>query len=79
MNTSVNQETNTSPEQSMKFSEAFGTLKSVAEAMRSQTNEPDIDALVPMVDKAVTAYNLCKTRIAAVKQLLEQKLGNELQ
>ncbi len=70
----MNSEHQTEPHQTIGFKEAYATLKSTAEHMRSQT-EPDIDSLVPMVDKAVAAYQVCKSRISAVHALLEQKLG----
>jgi exodeoxyribonuclease VII small subunit len=36
-------------EQSESFKENYATLKQVAETLRNQ-QEPDIDALIPMVD-----------------------------
>ncbi|AET95189.1 hypothetical protein BSFA1_84460 (plasmid) [Burkholderia sp. SFA1] len=58
------------------FKEAYAKLKQTAETMRSQ-QEPDIDALVPMVDSAVANYAICTQRIEAVRLLLNQKLGVE--
>lgn len=77
MNDTVKPEPTPGTIQAESFNKAYGTLKAIAESMRSQT-EPDIDALVPMVDKAVAAYTVCKARIASVKELLEAKLGNEI-
>lgn len=63
-----------SAEATLSFKEAFSNLKTIAEKMRNQ-GEPDIDALVPMVDQALASYSLCKSRIETVKQLLDQKLS----
>lgn len=46
-------------EQSESFKENYATLKQVAETMRTQ-QEMDIDALIPLVDKATAAYKVCK-------------------
>jgi exodeoxyribonuclease VII small subunit len=59
-------------EQSKSFKENYVTLKQVAETLRTQ-QEPDIDALIPLVDKATAAYKICKERIDAVKKAFSEK------
>ena len=63
-------------EETVSFKEAYGTLKQPADTMRSQ-HEPDIDALVPMVHKAVAAYTVRTKRMEAVREMLNQKLCME--
>lgn len=59
--------------ESDSFKENYATLKQIAETLRTQ-QEPDIDALIPMVDRAMVAYKVCKTRIDAVKQAFSEKM-----
>lgn len=59
------------------FKESFATLKRIAENMRNQ-QDPDIDALLPQVDEATKAYAICKERVALVKQMLGEKLPDNL-
>lgn len=53
----------------------YATLQETARALREQT-EPDLDALIPLVDRALAAYKGCKSRIEAVQSLLDQRLGD---
>jgi exodeoxyribonuclease VII small subunit len=53
------------------FNENYKTLNEIAKKLRSQ-EEPDIDALVPMVEEATKAYQLCKNRIEEVKLALKE-------
>lgn len=55
------------------FKASYATLKEVAETLRNQ-KEPDIDALIPMVDQALAAYKVCKDRIQAVKTAFGERL-----
>ena len=55
------------------FKASYATLKEVADTLRNQ-KEPDIDALIPMVDKALAAYKVCKDRIQAVKTAFGERL-----
>lgn len=59
------------------FKENYAILKNIADTLRSQ-QEPDIDALVPLVDQATQAYKACQARIDAVNAALEERLGSEL-
>jgi exodeoxyribonuclease VII small subunit len=45
-----------------------------AQTLREQ-EEPNIDDLLKIVTESVEAYKVCKTRIDAVEQALEQALG----
>lgn len=58
------------------FKENYAILKNIAETLRSQ-QEPDIDALVPLVDQATQAYKACQARIDAVNAALEERLNHE--
>ena len=56
------------------FREAYGVLQRPAETLRNQ-REPNIDDLLGIVTDSVEAYKVCKSRIDAVEQALEQALG----
>lgn len=56
------------------FRDAYGVLQKHAETLRNQ-REPNIDDLLKIVTESVTAYQVCKQRIDAVEQALEQALG----
>ncbi|MFO1418097.1 MAG: hypothetical protein U1E83_05455 [Methylotetracoccus sp.] len=64
-------------EQADTFAANYAILKEVAEALRAQ-REPDIDALIPMVDRALAAYKVCKDRLAAVKAAFGERLPEGL-
>lgn len=53
------------------FNTSYQQLNAIAQKLRTQS-EPDIDALVPMVEEATKAYQVCKQRIEDVKQALQQ-------
>jgi len=53
------------------FNTSYQQLNAIAQKLRNQS-EPDIDALVPMVEEATKAYQVCKQRIADVKVALQQ-------
>jgi exodeoxyribonuclease VII small subunit len=55
------------------FREAFDVLSKNAAALRDQS-EPNIDELLTRVNASVAAYNVCKDRIAAVEQSLNEAL-----
>ena len=55
----------------------YAILKEVAETLRSQ-KDPDIDALIPMVDQALSAYKICKERLSAVKTAFGERLPEGL-
>ncbi len=55
------------------FNSAFEVLKRNAETLKNQKT-PDIDSLVPLVDESIQAYNICKTRIEAVRAALREHL-----
>ncbi|WP_310386919.1 exodeoxyribonuclease VII small subunit [Roseateles sp.] len=60
---------------STTFKQAYGVLQSHAETLRNQ-REPNIDDLLTIVTESVEAYKVCKIRIAAVEQALEQALNS---
>lgn len=55
----------------ISFNANYQQLNAIAQKLRTQT-EPDIDALVPMVEEATKAYQVCKQRIEAVKLALQE-------
>ncbi|MFM2006177.1 MAG: hypothetical protein RLZZ09_1832 [Pseudomonadota bacterium] len=59
------------------FKANYDILKEVAETLRTQ-KEPDIDALIPMVDRALAAYKVCKNRLTAVKTAFGERLPEGL-
>lgn len=56
---------------SNSFNESYKQLNEIARKLRAQ-EEPDIDALVPMVEEATKAYQTCKQRIEEVKLALKE-------
>lgn len=56
------------------FKQAYQTLQQHAETLRQQ-QEPNIDDLLTLVTESVTAYTICKERIDAVEQAMEQALS----
>ena len=58
------------------FTESYQQLNEIAEALRSST-QPNIDALVPMVEKATKAYQQCQQRIQAVQAALKEHFAQD--
>jgi len=58
----------------MTFRDAYAVLQRHAETLRNQ-REPNIDDLLGIVTESVDAYKVCKSRIDAVEQALEEALG----
>jgi exodeoxyribonuclease VII small subunit len=52
------------------FNASYQQLNNIAQKLRNQS-EPDIDSLVPMVEEATKAYQVCKKRIDEVKLALK--------
>lgn len=51
----------------------YNRLQDIAQKL-SQSDAIDIDELVPMVDEATRAYQLCQSRIEAVESALNNRL-----
>lgn len=58
------------------FKENYQKLQEIAQKL-ANSGEVDIDELVPMVDDATRAYQLCKSRIDAVETALNTRLDIE--
>ncbi|MEA3404114.1 MAG: exodeoxyribonuclease VII small subunit [Pseudomonadota bacterium] len=58
------------------FKANYAKLQDIAQKL-SNTEEVDIDELVPMVDEATRAYQLCKSRIEAVENALNKRLDSD--
>jgi exodeoxyribonuclease VII small subunit len=56
---------------STSFNKSYKVLKDTADWLSSQ-KEPDIDQLVPKVEKAMRAYSICKDRLTKVQETLGQ-------
>lgn len=56
------------------FKESYATLEAIAQQL-SQTQDVDIDQLVPLVDEATQAYQNCKARLDAVEEALNSRLN----
>jgi exodeoxyribonuclease VII small subunit len=59
----------TNPAQS--YAANYNTLKQIAERLRSP-DEIDIDELVPLVNRATAAYQLCRERLEKVRSALAE-------
>ncbi len=59
--------------QSESYQENYNRLQEIAQKL-SQSDSIDIDELVPMVDDATRAYQLCQSRIEAVESALNNRL-----
>ena len=58
---------------STSFNRNYAILKETADWLAGQ-QEPDIDQLVPKVEKAMRAYAICKDRLDAVQETLGRYL-----
>jgi exodeoxyribonuclease VII small subunit len=58
------------------YLENYKILTDAAEELRSQA-DVDIDKLIPLVDKALSAYAACRARIDAVEHLLADRMPSE--
>jgi exodeoxyribonuclease VII small subunit len=56
---------------STSFNKNYRILKETADWL-SQQKEPDIDQLVPKVEKAMKAYQICEERLEKVQTTLGQ-------
>lgn len=59
--------------QKESYQENYLKLQTIAQKL-SQSDSIDIDELVPMVDEATRAYQLCQSRIEAVEKALNKRL-----
>lgn len=56
---------------SASFNKNYKVLKDTADWLSTQ-KEPDIDQLVPKVETAMKAYQICKDRLSKVQETLGQ-------
>jgi exodeoxyribonuclease VII small subunit len=61
---------------SQSFNKNYKVLKDTADWLAKQ-EEPDIDQLVPRVEKAMQAYRICKDRLDKVQETLGQYLRSD--
>ncbi len=55
------------------YAENYQKLEQIATQL-SRQERIDIDKLLPMIDEAMMAYELCKSRIEQVETLLQSRL-----
>lgn len=55
------------------YQENYAKLQEIAQKL-SNSEDIDIDELVPMVDEATRAYQICQSRIEAVEAALNKRL-----
>lgn len=58
------------------FKQAFALLKQNAERLEDQ-QEPDLDQLMLIVEESMQAYKVCKQRIKAVQNTLNQMFEHD--
>jgi exodeoxyribonuclease VII small subunit len=61
---------------SNSFNKNYKVLKETADWLSTQ-KEPDIDQLVPKVERAMKAYSICKDRLTKVQETLGQYFEKE--
>jgi hypothetical protein len=61
---------------STSFNKNYKVLKDTADWLSTQ-KEPDIDQLVPKIEKAMQAYQICKDRLTKLQETLGQYFDNE--
>jgi exodeoxyribonuclease VII small subunit len=61
---------------STSFNKNYQVLKQTADWLSTQ-KEPDIDQLVPKVETAMKAYQICKDRLTKVQETLGQYFEKE--
>lgn len=76
MSEQVHQDSAEPVPQELNFLDSYDTLRRCVAELRQQ-DEPDLDALIPLVDKALGAYKHCKGRIEAVQAMLNERLVGE--
>ncbi len=59
----------------LDFKQSYAVLQQHAVALRKQSNEPNIDDLLAIVQESMNAYEVCQTRINAVEKALNHVLG----
>ncbi len=58
------------------FNAAYQRLETIANKLRASESKLDIDSLLPDVQAAMAAYDICKQRLAAVGLALDEQLGD---
>lgn len=61
---------------SLDFKQAFAILRQNAERLEDQ-QEPDLDQLMVIVEESMQAYKVCKQRIKAVQDALNQTFDQD--
>lgn len=56
------------------YNKNFAILQRNAEKLRADDGDPDIDALIPIVEESAAAFKICKARVKAVNEALAEHL-----
>lgn len=64
---------NAAPLNPASYNEAYAVLKKNADLLQS-AKDPDIDALVPLVEESMAAYKICTARLTAVREALAEHI-----
>lgn len=63
-------------DKAQSYQENYAKLQEIAQKL-SNSDAIDIDELVPMVDEATRAYQVCQSRIEAVEAALNKRLDQD--
>lgn len=62
--------------QTQDFKTAYDILQSNAQTLQN-SQEPNIDELMAIVEQSISAYKVCQTRIEAVEKSLNQAFESQ--
>lgn len=62
--------------QPQDFKTAYDILQNNAQTLQN-SQEPNIDELMAIVEQSISAYKVCQTRIEAVEQALNQAFESQ--
>ena len=58
------------------FNQAYARLDAIATKLRAAENRLDIDGLLPDVQAALAAYEICRQRLDVISTALKSQLGD---
>lgn len=64
------------PTENQDFKTAYDILQKNAQTLQN-SQEPNIDELMSIVEESITAYKVCQIRIDAVEQALNQAFNDK--
>ena len=60
-------------QETAKFADAYAALKESAERMRAM-QEPDVDQIIPILDRGLASAAVCRVRIEAARRLVAERV-----